>query len=132
MKKKILLIVFILLLTCACSNYFKSVNLKTLKNKLENKDSFVLYLTDEDEGKVLKNTLKKVSTDNKIETYYINTTKLNEKDLKSLKELITFDETNIIVFIKKGKEETVLSRIDDLYISQEKLKEEFKNQGYIK
>ena len=48
------------------------------------------------------------------------------------KEKITFEDSNIIVFIKEGKENTVLARIDDVYISAKDLKEELKNQEYLK
>ena len=133
MKKKILLLITILLLTSACSSsYLKSINLKTLNNKIDKKESFILYLTDESDGNILKNTIFKVSKKNNIQSFYLNTIKLNDKDLKSLKDKFTFDETNIIIFIKDGQEETVLSRINDLYISEEKLEQEFKIQGYIK
>ena len=132
MKKKILLIITILLFTCACSsNSLKNINLKTLNTMLDEKKSFVLYLTDDDD-KTLKNTLQKVSKDNKLTTYYLNTIKLSNDDLKSLKEKFMFEETNIIVFVKNGQEETVLSRISDIYISEKDLKEELKVQGYLK
>lgn len=131
--KKILLVIGLLLLTCACSlSNIKNINLKTLNKMLNNKETFVLYLTDEEDGKVLKNTLSTVSKNNNIKSYYLNTIKLNDNDLKSLKEKFMFDETNIIIFVKKGQEETVLSRINDLYISEKNLEQELKNQGYIK
>ena len=134
MKKKILLLITILLLTSACSStYLKNINLKKLNEKLDNKETFVLYLTNEDEtGKTLKNTLLKVSKENDLKTYYLNTEKLSEEELKNLKEDFYFEETNIIVFVKEGKENTVLSRIKDLYINQDNLEKELKNQGYIK
>ena len=133
MKKKILLVIGIILLTCACSSsYLKNINLKNLNEMLNKKETFVLYLTDDNEGKTLKNNLLKVSENNKITSYYLNTKKLSTNDLKSLKEKFTFDETNIIIFVKEGKEETVLSRITDLYTSQKTLEQELKLQGYIK
>lgn len=133
MKKKILLIITVLLLCCACSsNHLKNTNLKNLNKMIDNKETFILYLTDEDEGKVLKNTLQDVANDNKVNIYYLNTIKLNEKDLESLKKIFTYDETNVILFIKNGQEETVLSRINDLYISKKVLEQELKNQNYIK
>ncbi|MBR3660804.1 MAG: hypothetical protein IKN63_02760 [Bacilli bacterium] len=133
MKKKILLLITILILTCACSSSnLKSLNLKSLEKKLNDKETFILYLTDESDGKTLKNTLSKVSKDKDITAFYLNTIKLNEKDLKSLKEKFTFEDTNIILFIKNGKEETTLSRIDDIYISEKDLAQELINQGYIK
>ena len=134
MKRKVIMLLLILLLTTACSgSSFKSINVNNLKKSLEKKESFVLYLTDEsNDGNVLKKTLKKVSENNKIKSYYINTEKLNDKDTKELNNLFKYDETNIIIFVKEGTEETVLSRIDDIYISKSKLKSEFEIQGYIK
>ena len=134
MKKKIIMILSILLLTSACSgSSFKNINLNNLKKALEKKETFVLYLTDEsDEGNVLKKTLKKVSNENNVKTYYLNTDKLNNKDEEELNNLFKYENTNIIIFIKNGTEETVLSRIDDIYTSKTKLKSEFIIQGYIK
>ncbi len=133
MKKKILLLIAILTLTCACSSSnLKSLNFKGLNKMLNDKETFILYLTDESDGNVLKKTLSKVSKENNITSYYLNTIKLNDDDLTSLKEKFTFDETNMILFIKEGREETVLSRIDDLYISEKELAQELKNQGFIK
>ena len=134
MKRKIIILSVILLLTCACSgSSLKKINLKSLNNMLDKKETFILYLTDEsNDGNVLKKTLSQVSKDNNITSYYLNTESLNDKDEKELKNIITFEDTNIIIFIKKGTEETVLTRIDDIYLSENKLKEELKVQGYIK
>lgn len=134
MKKKILLLITILLLASACSSsHLKSLNLKKLNQKLDNKETFVLYLTNEsEEGITLRNTLLSVSKENDLKTFYVNTEKLDDEELDSLKEDFYFEETNIIIFVKEGKETTVLSRIIDPYISQKDLKEELKNQGYLK
>ena len=132
MKKKILLVITILLLSCACSSsYLKSLNLNSLNELINNKKTFVLYLTDDKDGKVLKNNLEQISKKNKLESFYINTSKLSDDDLNSLKETFKFDETNIIIFVKDGKEDTVLSRISDVYISDEELEQELIIQGYI-
>ena len=132
--KKIAMIFLLLLTVTACSNsYLSKLNYKKLTTKLDNKESFVLYLTNEDEsGLTLKNTLQTVSKDNNIKCFYLNTDNLDEDELDSLKEKITFEDSNIIVFIKEGKENTVLARIDDVYISAKDLKEELKNQEYLK
>ena len=131
--KKFLMIIAILFLTCACSgSSLKKINIKTLNTMLDKKETFILYLTDEEEGKVLKNTLSKVSKSNNITSYFVNTKSLSKEDENKLKERFTFKETNLILFIKKGQEETVLSRIDNLYISEKDLENDLKNQGYIK
>ncbi len=132
--KKIAMIFLLLLTVTACSSsYLSKLNYKKLMTKLDNKESFVLYLTNEDEsGLTLKNTLQTVCKDNNIKCFYLNTDNLDEDELDSLKEKITFEDSNIIVFIKEGKENTVLARIDNVYISAKDLKEELKNQEYLK
>lgn len=132
--KKIAMIFLLLLTVTACSSSCLSkLNYKKLMTKLDNKESFVLYLTNEDEsGLTLKNTLQTVCKDNNIKCFYLNTDNLDEDELDSLKEKITFEDSNIIVFIKEGKENTVLARIDNVYISAKDLKEELKNQEYLK
>ena len=132
--KKITMIFLLLLTVTACSSsYLSKLNYKKLMTKLDNKESFVLYLTNEDEsGLTLKNTLQTVCKDNNIKCFYLNTDNLDEDELDSLKEKITFEDSNIIVFVKEGKENTVLARIDDVYISAKDLKEELKNQEYLK
>lgn len=130
--KKIILGITILIFICACSkSSLQKIDLKSLNSKLDNKETFILYLSDESDGKILQDTLEKVSKKNNLLSYYINTIKLSDSDLKSLKEKFTFDETNIILFIKDGNEKTILSRISDLYISEKDLEQEIKNQGYI-
>ncbi len=132
--KKLLVILGVLILSSACANNnLKSINLKTLNDKLDNKETFVLYLTDEsEEGNVLKTTLNNLKSNNDFQVFTLNTDKLNKDDSKALKEKFTFENTNIIIFIKNGQENTVISRIDDPYISENNLKEELKNQEYIK
>lgn len=132
MKKKILLIITILLLATACSSsYLKKINLNTLNEKISNEESFVLYLTEEDEaGNTLRNTLLKVAKELDIQTFYLNTNNLNDEELENLKENFYFEDSNIIVFVKNGSEETVLARIDDPYISANDLQAELITQGF--
>lgn len=132
MKKKILLIITILLLATACSSsYLKKINLNTLNEKISNEESFVLYLTENDEvGNTLRNTLLKVAKELNIQTFYLNTNNLNDEELENLKENFYFEDSNIIVFVKNGSEETVLARIDDPYISANDLQAELITQGF--
>ena len=132
MKKKILLIITILLLATACSSsYLKKINLNTLNEKISNEESFVLYLTEEDEaGNTLRNTLLKVARELDIQTFYLNTSDLDDEELENLKENFYFEDSNIIVFVKNGSEETVLARIDDPYISANDLQTELITQGF--
>ncbi len=132
MKKFILLCMVLLLTACSSSN-IKSLKVADLKSKLESKESFVLYLTDNsDESKSLKKTLDKVSEDNEVTVYSLVTENLSDKDQETLKDLITYEDSNILIFIKEGKENSTLSRVTNLYISESDLKEELKLQGYLK
>lgn len=127
--KKIILIITILILVCGCSSALKSTKISDLEKKLQDKESFILCLSEEDEaGTTLRHTLESVSKDKKV--YYINTYKLSSDDEDKLKELFTYENSNIILFIKNGEEVSTLSRITDTFISQDKLKDELKNQGY--
>ena len=129
--KKFILVITILLLTCACSNSLKSIKIDNLEKKLNNKESFVLCLiNDEEEGLTLKKTLGKVIKDKKIDSFFINTDKLNDNDEEKLENLFTYEDSNIIIFIKKGQENSVLSRITDPFINEKDLQKELGEQGY--
>ena len=132
MKKFILLCMVLLLTACSSSN-LKSLKVEDLKSKLDSKESFVLYLNDNsDESKSLKKTLDKVSEENKVTAYSLVTENLSDKDQETLKDLITYEDSNILIFIKEGQENSTLSRVTNLYISESDLKEELKLQGYLK
>lgn len=131
--KKILTVLILLLAVSGCSRNLSKLNLEKLNKKLDNKETFILYLTDEsDSSNTLKNTLTSVLKDNNINAFYLNTDKLSSTDQDELKKIIAYENSNIIIFIKDGSENTVLARITDNYISKEKLTEELKVQGYIK
>ena len=131
--KKILTVLILLLAVSGCSRNLSKLNLEKLNKKLDNKETFILYLTDEsDSSNTLKNTLTSVLKDNNINAFYLNTDKLSSTDQDELKKTIAYEDSNIIIFIKDGSENTVLARITDNYISKKKLTEELKVQGYIK
>ena len=54
------------------------------------------------------------------------------KQKEELQSKITFTDSNIIVFVKNGIENSILTRIDDTYISSDALKNELQEQGYLK
>lgn len=132
--KKIFVVLIALFMLTACSNSgLSKLSYKSLNDKLDKKETFVLLLTDNtDSGNTLKNTLKNVSKENNIKCFYLSTDKLSSSEKEKLQSKITYDDSNIIVFIKDGIENSILTRIDDIYISSNNLKNELQAQGYLK
>lgn len=65
--KKILTVLILLLAVSGCSRNLSKLNLEKLNKKLDNKETFILYLTDEsDSSNTLKNTLTSVLKDNVV------------------------------------------------------------------
>lgn len=133
MKKIFVVLIALFMLTACSSNGLSRLSYKSLNNKLDKKETFVLLLTDNtDNGNTLKNTLKKVSKENNLKCFYLSTDKLSSSEKEELQSKITFTDSNIIVFIKNGIENSILTRIDNTYISSNALKNELQEQGYLK
>ena len=133
MKKIFVVLITLFMLTACSSSGLSKLSYKKLNDKLDKKETFVLLLTDNtDSNDTLKNTLKKVSKENNLKCFYLNTDKLSSDDKEKLQSKITFEDSNIIVFIKNGVENSILTRIDDTYISSDSLKKELQEQGYLK
>lgn len=131
--KKILIITVILLLITGCSSsHLKKINYKNFNKMIDNKETFVLLLIDSDkEGATLRNNLLNIAKKNKIKTYYLDLTKLNDEEISNVKDIVYFEDNNLIVFINEGKNNTVLSHITDPYISETELEKELTTQGFI-
>ncbi len=133
MKKIFVVLIALFMLTACSSNGTSKLSYKSLNDKLDKKETFVLLLTDNtDSGNTLKNTFKKVSKENNLKCFYLSTDKLSSSEKEELQSKITFTDSNIIVFVKNGIENSILTRIDDTYISSDALKNELQEQGYLK
>lgn len=133
MKKIFVVLIALFMLTACSSNGTSKLSYKSLNDKLDKKETFVLLLTDNtDSGNTLKNTLKKVSKENNLKCFYLSTDKLSSSEKEELQSKITLNDSNIIVFVKNGIENSILTRIDDTYISSDALKNELQEQGYLK
>lgn len=133
MKKIFVVLIALFMLTACSSNGTSKLSYKSLNDKLDKKETFVLLLTDNtDSGNTLKNTLKKVSKENNLKCFYLSTDKLSSSEKEELQSKITFTDSNIIVFVKNGIENSILTRIDDTYISSDALKNKLQEQGYLK
>ena len=135
--KKILgiFIVCLTLLLCGCSkdNNIKEISYKEFKEKIDNKESFPVYIGKENCSYCIsyKPTLEAVVKENNITLYYIDYSKLKDKELIEFSSILKIDGTPTVAFITDGEEETTLNRIEG-QASKEKTIRKFKSNGYIK
>ncbi|MGN0973881.1 MAG: thioredoxin domain-containing protein [Bacilli bacterium] len=134
MKKLFLLltIIFSCLLFTGCSS-LKTISLDELKEKLDNKESFILEViqTDCSHCKEFSPRFKKVLKDNNLTAYQIDTQKLSENEKKEFDSIIYVSGTPTVVFIKDGEEKATHYRISGA-VSNDKIIEKLKKAGYIK
>ena len=139
MKKiiKIMLIVFVFIIfLTGCnkdSKYIKEISFDKFKSKMANKESFVLYVGNENCPHCVsyKPTLEKVLKENNITIYNLDNSKLSEKKYNEFKTYININGTPTVAFIINGTEESTLNRIVG-ETSEEDTIEMFKVNGYIK
>ena len=139
MKKvfKSLIIIFIsIIFIMGCSsknNHIIEINLDNLKEKIANKESFALYIGNENCSHCVsyKPTLESVLDEYNITIYHLDNSKLNKKEKAEFKTYINISGTPTVAFITDGEEETTLNRIVG-EASKESTIERFKTNGYIK
>lgn len=137
--KKILGIILIILcafLITGCTSsdkHIKEISFEGVKNKLANKDTFALYIGNENCSHCVEYmpTLKKVLKKYDITIYHMDNSKLSESEYSEFKTYINISGTPTIVFITDGEEETTLNRIVGTTSESETI-ERFKTNGYIK
>lgn len=131
--KKIIISMFLLLLLVGCSNNdYTELNYNELTKKIENKDTFILFVNDKsDESNLLKNTLKDVLKENGISAYEINSNKITNDEKNELRTSFSYENTSII-FFKDGINPSKLTNINDELITKNELKTYLTNLGFIK
>ena len=125
MKKKnklfiSLIIIFILLIGILLINYInkqtgelKELNYKQITKKIEDKDDFVLVVSRSNCSHCItyKPKVEQIAKDYKITIYYIDYDK--EKNYKDFLNEFNLDgSTPITLFIKNGKETSILNRLE--------------------
>ena len=130
MKKILITLVFIFLLTGCKNGNIKNISYDDLLKKIENKESFILYF-DEENSKNLKNTLNKVLEKNNLNAYTINTSKLNQDKINNLRLKIDYEEPSI-TFIIEGNDPSVITHIKDEYITENEIEERLRDMNFIK
>lgn len=111
MKKVIIILVgmFSLLLTgCTGSKELIDISYDELATKIENKDSFVLYVGSSDcsHCSEFRPVLEEVITENKLDVYYINMAKLSKSKYNAVMRKIDGRGTPTVVYLEKGKTKT--------------------------
>lgn len=124
---------FILAGCSSSSSHIKEITLNEFKEKINNKDSFVLYVGNEKCTHCVsyKPVLEKVLDDYNINIYHLNNRKLRDKELSEFKNYVSISGTPTVLFIENGEEETTLNRITGETTREETI-EKFKINGYIK
>ncbi len=129
--KTIFLLIIITLMT-GCSNVLQRVDFKELEEKIKNKESFILLISQESCSHCEDYTpkMKKVLKNNNLEAYNLNITYVSEEDFNKFKEIFEFEGTPTTIFIKDGEEQKNTRLVGN--VSEKKLKEALKKEKYLK
>lgn len=109
-----------------------SIGVKDLETKVNNKDKFILVITQtgcshcEQYLPELNRTLQEVN----YKVYSLNITNLNGTEQTTLNKYVKFSGTPTTIFFNEGKETTTLNRIIG-YAGKDKIKDKLKSLGYI-
>lgn len=138
MKKitKILMVIIgavLILSGCSKENHIKDITLSELKTKIENKDTFALYVGNEGCSHCVsyRPTLEEVLNEYDITIYHLDNSELSEDEQREMVNYINITGTPTVAFFTDGEEESSLMRITG-EISKEETISKFKTNGYIK
>lgn len=127
--KKFVLIIAILFICVGCSK--DNISYKDLLNKMDNKESFVLYVEDSEKS-IMKTTLDNVKLEYpNINVYSFNPSKLSQDEINELKLRVDYD-TPCIVFIIDGVDPSRDSHVTNKYITKKELITRLTNMNFIK
>lgn len=134
--KYFVLVISFMFILCACTksnSHIKEISLKDLKTKINNKESFALYIGNENCSHCVAYlpTLEEVLDKYNITVYHLDNSKLSTNELSKLKEYVNITGTPTIAFLVKGEEESTLYRITG-EASYDTTVQKFKDAGYIK
>lgn len=142
MKKKIIILVSICIViliggiiydNIASKSYLKEIKYKDVIEKINNKDTFVLLISQTTCSHCLeyKPKLETVANKEKINIYYIEYDLLSKEDTENFNKYISFSGTPTTVFFTNGEEKTAATRINGS-ASIEKIESKLKSNGFIK
>ena len=125
-------ILFIVLANNSKVDYVKKITIAELKEKIDNKDSFILVITQDtcSHCKAYLPTLTKIGREHNITFYDVSRTNLNEEDSTYLKNVANVEGTPTTIFIVDGAEKSTLNRIEG-NAQEYKVIDKLKATGYI-
>ena len=113
-------------------DYLKEIKYNEVVKKIENKDSFVLLLSQTTCSHCMdyKPKLAKVAKKYKVEIFYLETDLLDDDTHKELKTYFNFSGTPTTVFVIDGEEKTAANRING-DTSEQKIINKLKSNSFI-
>lgn len=116
-------------------NNLISITGSELLEKIKNKETFILIRTQDGchHCEEYKPILNRLLTENNINAYELNTTKLKEEDTEiknEIEKLFNISGTPTTIFINEGSEKTTINRIVGT-TTYSNLKQKLKEQGFI-
>lgn len=116
------------------NNRLQEISYNTFFKKMQKKDDFVLIVskTNCQYCEMYLPKMKTIVKDYKLKVYYVEVDKFTAGESDSFSEYIDYyGSTPTTVFIKDGKEESKLNRING-NVKSDKIIEKLKKAGYIK
>lgn len=113
-------------------DYIKNINISELKEKIDNKDSFILVITQDScsHCKAYLPVINDVAKTYNITIYDISQTNLSDEDATYLKNIASISGTPTTVFIVEGVEKTTTNRLVG-NVPKYRVIEHLKALGYI-
>ena len=113
-------------------DYIKNINISELKEKIDNKDSFILVITQNScsHCKAFLPVINDVAKTYNITIYDISQTNLSDEDSTYLKNIASISGTPTTVFIVDGVEKTTTNRLVG-NVPKYRVIEHLKALGYI-
>lgn len=137
MKRKIMMLCGIMILafclTGCSTGGIKEISYQELKQKVEDKETFMLEIVQTGCSACEDFTprFQKILKENNITAYSINLTNLSEEERTKLNDIANINSTPTVIFYENGEEESVSLRIIGA-VNNEKINQKLKTQGYIK
>lgn len=132
-KKIFIFSLFMVLFSGCGKSYIINSSFEEINNKINNKDSFILYIGSAEcsHCEVFKPKLEDIANENKIEVFYIDVSKLNDEEKTKLSNIVSYSGTPTTAFIVDGYDPGSQTHIDG-DVSKDKIIDTFKNNGYLK